>query len=93
MSARTFDVNHPKKYGNITVLPNKVKLHQTIIAEKTEKGVILYTGGWQTATTKTAMNNALKQWGYTVRVWQKNHAWYVGQAEYQDGMLINKPEE
>lgn len=92
MSARTFDVNRPKRYGNVTVLLNRVKLHQTIVAEKTKQGVTLNTGGWRTVTTKTAMNNALKQWGYPQRIYQKNHQWYIGDTEYHDGMIVSKQE-
>lgn len=93
MSARTFDVNHPKRYGNVTVMLNAVKLHQTIVAEKTEEGIMLNSGGWRTATTKTAINNALRQWGYPDQIFQKNHRWYIGQTEYFDGMIISKQEK
>lgn len=72
MSARTFDLFKPKMYGNVKVelvetatgdTVRNVWLYSTLVLQynETRKTVKLDTGGWNTATTRTAMNTALKQ--------------------------------
>ena len=76
-------------YPNITV-----RYHQTEIVTVTPAGVRLHSGGWQTATTKTRMNQASNQYGLGFRVWQKDRAWYVTAAgvdrPFVDGMIIER---
>ena len=65
MSARSFDLNKTKKFGNvkITSTPDEivVTLHQTdvVVYNKKNGSIRLNSGGWRTNTTKTAINNAL----------------------------------
>jgi len=100
MSARSFDLNSMKKQGIIQVSIEgsfkNVKLHNTIIVGIHECGVTLNSGGWRTATTKVAINNALKQLrgfqGYAVV--QKKGEWFVSCSDnslvpFTDGMSIN----
>lgn len=96
MSARTFDINKPGRYGNVTVygddLTIKVKLHNTIVVsyDKRTKMVTLNSGGWRTMTTKTAINNALSQLGFFNKVYQYKNEWYFGDNNhlFEDEMKI-----
>jgi hypothetical protein len=99
MSARTFDLTRPKKYGNVEVIHDglkiSVKLHNTIVASFNphDKAIVLNTGGWKTPTTKTAINNALNQFEFLLGqkfegVSQKKGVWYLGEGEYSDNMKV-----
>ena len=105
MSAKTFDLFKAKKYGNVQVKHSKTEgggvlridviLHQTVVASCTPvNGVTtLDSGGWRTATTKVAMNTALRQLHQgRIAVYQEKGRWYVatpsGDLEYFDGMVI-----
>lgn len=93
MSARNFDVNKAKKYGNVTVEHNQdspkgeiihIRLHQTYVVrfDRETKRVTLNSGGWRTVTTKQAINTALKQLQeYTdfrqVGVYQEKGEWFL----------------
>lgn len=39
--------------------------------------IVLNTGGWKTATTKTRMNQASNQFGLEYEVYQKKGDWFV----------------
>ncbi len=55
-----------------------VKYHSTeVVSVKRDGSIVLDTGGWKTATTKTRMNQASNQFGLGYHVYQENHAWYV----------------
>ena len=75
MSARSFNINKAKKYGNVRVIhQNKdliVRLHQTDVVKLSDKLITLNTNGWHTVTTRTAINNALQQIGSPIRVFIK----------------------
>lgn len=100
MSARTFDITKNKKFGNVTVYQHKnaisVVLHFTEVVrfDKELNKVVLNTGGWKTSTTKTAINNALKQLevftGQSMpRVFQKKGEWLLDNGtKFQDGMEL-----
>jgi hypothetical protein len=100
MSARTFDISKTKKYGNITVINSESKisviLHSTEVVrlDKVENKVYLSSGGWRTSTTKTAINNALKQieslTGQNLpEVYQRNFSWFLTDGtEFRDGMEL-----
>jgi hypothetical protein len=55
----------------------KVVYHSTPVVSFNEDRVILNTGGWQSATTKTRMNQASSQFQLGFDVSQKNYAWFV----------------
>jgi hypothetical protein len=98
MSARSFDMFHAKKYGNVRVKIDestiKVQLHQTdVVTYFASLGEVkLNTNGWHTVTTKTAMNNALGQLGLDIRVYQDKGNWFVKFGEeildFVDNMLL-----
>lgn len=105
MSARNFELNGTKKaFGNVKIdrqgNTTKVILHSTAVVEVdySTNSVKLNSGGWLTPTTKTAINNALKQIsGFeSVFVSQKKGEWTIQldqfkTADFVDGIkLVNK---
>lgn len=100
MSARKFDISKSKKYGNVTVDNNdkyiSVILHLTevIMLDKVENKIYLSSGGWLTPTTKTAINNALRQLeSFTGQpmpsVSQVKGRWFLSDGqEFKDGMEL-----
>jgi hypothetical protein len=98
MSARSFVLNK-KKQGNITVYHDglgfyQIVLHRTAVFTKYNDGSMeLNSGGWQTNTTKTAMNRAFDLFGVNGRIWQKNFEWkltYEGvTTNFYDGIQVN----
>lgn len=84
MSARNFNIyGKVTRFGNITILKGDnnigVQLHNTVVASKNLNTgeITLNTGGWQTATTKTAMNTALEQFQVNAKVFVDAGVWYV----------------
>lgn len=104
MSARKFDINHPKLYGNVRVLNDStvmaVILHRTtvVLFDKANSKVVITSGGWKTPTTKTAINNALGQLssvlGYNLpQVYQKKGEWFLTNGErFSDNMQLGVSE-
>lgn len=102
MSARSFEINGSKKsFGNVKIekdgIFTRIRLHQTVVVElNTAKNTVtLNSGGWLTVTTKTAINNALRQIaGFEqVGVSQKKGQWYVILNEFKsidfvDGIVL-----
>lgn len=85
-----------KKVGNNTYAIRRdqnsiaIRLHNTDILTFSANGSIkLNTGGWETVTTKSRMNEFLPE-GYSV--FQKSHVWYVdtpkGMVAYRDNMVV-----
>lgn len=94
MSARSFTLNKERQ-GIITVLNNgnAVKLHDTVICEVVEWNKIkLNTNGWETSTTKRAMNRYFDLLRLPIAVCQERFKWYVyvnGQKlAYTDNMIV-----
>lgn len=54
-----------------------IRYHNTDVVSFNDKDVILNTGGWKTATTKTRMNQASNQFGLGYQVSQKKGDWFV----------------
>lgn len=54
-----------------------VKLYATPVVTICPEQVILNTGGWETQTTKTRMNQASNQFQLHYHVYQKQGVWYV----------------
>lgn len=64
--------------------------HQTMVCEGYVDGkVLLNSGGYRTATTKLAMNQALSELGRPERVVQVKGQWLVGDRPFADGMILN----
>ena len=59
--------------GNTT----RVRYHSTDVVTITPERIVLDTGGWRTATTKTRMNQAAYQFGFNYAVVQRKGEWYV----------------
>lgn len=94
MSARTFDLNKARKYGNIQIknysehdgLYTEVLLHgnRIMLINNVDKWFEMTDCGWQTATTKTALNTALKQFRPDVSIYQFKGQWVVKFANGED---------
>jgi hypothetical protein len=54
-----------------------VKYHSTNVVKFSDKRIVLDSGGWQTATTKTRMNQTANQFDLEYKVFQDNFEWYV----------------
>jgi hypothetical protein len=59
--------------GNFTI----IRYHDTDVVKFTPEVIVLDNGGWQTATTKTRMNQASNQFGLDYTVKQKGFSWSV----------------
>lgn len=72
-----------------------VILHSTRIVTITPYTITLNSGGYQTATTKTRMNQVSNEMRLGYQVYQKDHEWFVAwQGEtlaFTDGMILTKP--
>jgi hypothetical protein len=77
----------------------KVVYHQTVVCKWNEQEIILDSGGWQTNTTKTRMNQASNQYALGFQVFQRDFDWFVAfydegyfnenaVIEFDDGMII-----
>lgn len=51
--------------------------HRTAVVSFDAEKIILNTGGYRTATTKTRMNQAANQFRLGFQVFQKDFDWYV----------------
>ena len=74
-----------------------VYLHGNLIAIVDDKGIKLYDGGWQSATTKSRLNAILSEHGIAGEgIFQKNYQWYIRLyngteffvTEFRDGMRL-----
>lgn len=54
-----------------------IRYHQTDVVSFTDTEIILRTGGWNTVTTKTRMNQAARQFNLGYGVSQQKGQWYV----------------
>lgn len=67
--------------------------HRTaVVTHRPDGCIVLDSGGWHTATTKTAMNQASSQDRLGFRVYAKNGDWFVSghgpDVAFYDGMVI-----
>ena len=71
-----------------------VVYHSTAVVQFNNEKIILNSGGWETATTKTRMNQASSQYNLGFEVYQVNYTWYVeyeGETiPFADGMILNR---
>jgi hypothetical protein len=71
-----------------------VVYHNTIVVQWTNEMIQLDSGGWQTITTKTRMNQASNQFGLGFSVYQRAYKWYVDfkgvTHTFQDGMCLKR---
>ena len=68
--------------------------HSTAVVQFNSDKIILNSGGWETATTKSRMNQASNQYGLGLEVYQVNFSWYVdyrGETiPFEDGMILDR---
>ena len=63
--------------------------HKTAVVRSRPDGTVaLHSGGWRTATTKRAINQALEDLGRPERVSQHDFAWFVGDVPFHDGIVL-----
>lgn len=55
----------------------KVVYHSTVVVRWNELEILLNSNGWRTATTKTRMNQAAKQFRLDFDVYQQDFEWFV----------------
>jgi hypothetical protein len=72
-----------------------VRYHQTEVVKFNDRFVELDSGGWQTATTKTRINQTSNQFGLGFNVWQTDYKWTVKlpnnkEVGFVDGMIIDR---
>jgi hypothetical protein len=101
MSARKFDISKTKKFDNVRVVNDSEKisvilhLSEVVRFDKVENKIYLWSAGWETPTTKTAINNALKQLesltGQSLpAIFQKKGKWMLSTGEsFKTGMEIS----
>ena len=64
--------------------------HTTAVVRSRPDGTIaLHSGGWQTATTKRAINQALEDLDRSERVTQRNSQWLIGDTPFFDGIILS----
>lgn len=72
----------------------EVVYHSTRVVIFNAELVVLNSGGWYSATTKTRMNQVSNTFHLGYQVFQKRHQWYVefqGKTyPYSDGMRLDR---
>lgn len=72
----------------------RVTYHQTTVVQFSADLIVLNSGGWRTATTKSRMNQASNQFNLGYHVYQEKKVWYVrwcGESlEFEDGIELNR---
>lgn len=75
-----------------------VRLHDTDVVKFNDAEVILNSGGWLTATTRTRMNQTCNQYALGCGVSSKGGQWMVSidetgnKVEFYDGIVIKRRE-
>lgn len=54
-----------------------VQYHATKVVKWNEHEIVLNSGGWRTATTKTRINQTANQFSLDFNVYQKDYEWFV----------------
>ena len=71
-----------------------VVYHNTAVVQFNNDKIVLNSGGWDTRTTKTRMNQASSQYGLGFVVYQVNFSWYVDYdgdtMPFTDGMTLDR---
>lgn len=64
-----------------------------VVTVNPDSSITLDSGGWRTATTKIAMNQASSEAGLGFRVYAKRGEWFVShrgaELQFTDGMRLN----
>ena len=81
---------------NIVMLQGltSVVYHSTPVVQFDSDKIIPNSGGWETATTKSRMNQASHQYGLGFEVYQVDFTWYVdykGETiPFTDGLILDR---
>ena len=81
---------------NIVMLQGltSVVYHSTAVVQFDSDKIILNSGGWETATTKSRMNQTSHQYNLGFEVYQVNFTWYVdykGETiPFADGLILDR---
>jgi len=71
-----------------------VTYHSTVVVKFNHDTIILNSGGWQTHTTKTRMNQASNQFDLGYSVFQKDYQWFVDYnnetIKFFDAMVLDR---
>jgi len=74
-----------------------IRYHNTDVVAFNNDEIVLDSGGWSTATTKTRMNQASNQFNLGYNVFQKDYTWFVDYKSktipFHDGMSLNREQE
>lgn len=62
---------------------------EVVRADLNRRTVIFNNGGYETATTKTRMNQALRQFNIPLSVLQADYEWFVNNADGQVLEFVN----
>ena len=95
MSARSFTLDK-KRQGNITIVENKARLSVSVllhgheVVEINPFQIVLNSCGYNTNTTKTAINRALSLLNRNERISQKNFQWYINGEKFNGRYIITK---
>ncbi len=72
----------------------RVVYHNTTVVQFNQDLIVLDSGEWRTATTKSRMNQTSHQFNLGYRVYQENFDWFVrfnGKTlEFRDGIELNR---
>lgn len=71
----------------------RIRYHNTVIVQFSDKCICLNSGRWRTATTKLRMNQAAREFHLGFTVCQRNFKWFItcseGTREFHDGMVLH----
>jgi hypothetical protein len=85
--------------GNTTVSADAnglmvVTFHSTQVVKFNDKIIVLNSGGYHTATTKTRINQASSQFNLEYSVSQRDYSWYVTfkgkEIDFTDNMTLKR---
>ena len=78
-----------KTVGNTSTDGRSIYLHGNCIARQEDDGRIYITdAGWQTLTTRERLNGILRALNIRAAVYQKNHALYFGETEWDGSWMM-----
>jgi hypothetical protein len=71
-----------------------ITYHSTAVVKFDPKNIILNSGGWHTASTRTRMNQTSNQFNLGFTVFQKSFSWYVQHngktVDFSDNMKLKR---
>lgn len=69
---------------------NYVQYHRTKVVKWNSREIVLDTGGWESQTTKTRMNQTANQFRLGFYVYQKDYQWFVNYKDQDIPFKGNK---